>query len=622
MKLLLSTRKILLALSVGITVTACGGGSDGGSATASTSTPLQSEIVGSISGISYTSLSYSGTTDQDGAFQYNVGETVSFSVGQLSLGTVASVGQYTSIGNPVGADNEIDVSALNAQSLLMALDVDSNPDNGIELIPEANNLANIDLSDAAAVESALAAIDPALQLPTAAEVIAAYEAALFEKMDKFIEVASYETITSYIVPAASPATNDGCLVFTGATFNISKDSNDQKVYSGDLLISGNAVESFSFSGSLGGYTSDGAYIKMWNMTDSTGLLSINSGEAHLYDAALTGTECRQQVRMKNVNIANSAPGVNVGTFADGLDACGIQANLNILFGGTGTGTPYSVTTYVVANDTDGVLESVSVEPVMDGVSQQSADLIAGLGTSSTTESAKYGTMCPGATTRYLTNYSWDDSTTPVPHLMGCHTVQVDCGSEYESKVTVTDDQGLTTTVSSEKYSSTASTATTTTTYGSYSIDGGPSGSITSVWDMSVYNSGNIGVVQFNFDDSMVLINLVGPVTAGTYTILSDNSEITTFGYDNGIYGALDVDVIDGIPAADTYSVYVDCIDPFDPKCTDTSGTLVITDLGTYYRFDFSGSLRSLDYTDWGGLPGQTIHLTATMYYAKIDIESW
>lgn len=91
-----------------------------------------------VQGLSYSGSpsNVSGTTDADGRFEYRDGDTVTFSLGDLVLGTVAAqsvvtpvtVAQALVAANP-GADAE--TVAVNLLVFLQSLDVDGNPENGL-----------------------------------------------------------------------------------------------------------------------------------------------------------------------------------------------------------------------------------------------------------------------------------------------------------------------------------------------------------------------------------------------------------------------------------------------------------------------------------------------------------
>lgn len=122
----------------------CGGGGgggskgddDGASASASTGVFLDAEVAG----VRYRSLpsGLSGTTNTDGEFQYRPGDTVTFSVGGIVLGSAPATGILT----PLVLANSIDTLpegvtaadvATNIAIFLQSFDSDGNPDNGITI---------------------------------------------------------------------------------------------------------------------------------------------------------------------------------------------------------------------------------------------------------------------------------------------------------------------------------------------------------------------------------------------------------------------------------------------------------------------------------------------------------
>ncbi len=130
---------------------ACGGGggghhsaenSNGGSNNGggNTSAPTQTGTLtdSAVAGVRYeTSGGYSGTTDAQGHFLYNVGETVTFKIGDLTLGeitpsgteaTVTPIELATSAAGVVNTDK-----VTNLLVLLQSLDSDGDPDNGINI---------------------------------------------------------------------------------------------------------------------------------------------------------------------------------------------------------------------------------------------------------------------------------------------------------------------------------------------------------------------------------------------------------------------------------------------------------------------------------------------------------
>lgn len=75
------------AIAVGLPLVGCGDGSG-----SSTSTPNTGKISGvPVQGLAYSSKSYSGRTGGSGTFNYVPGETITFSVGNVIVGTITNI---------------------------------------------------------------------------------------------------------------------------------------------------------------------------------------------------------------------------------------------------------------------------------------------------------------------------------------------------------------------------------------------------------------------------------------------------------------------------------------------------------------------------------------------------
>ncbi|WP_127555790.1 hypothetical protein [Saccharospirillum alexandrii] len=105
----------------------------------------------------------------NGTFRYEPGEQVAFYLGDLALG--AHPGQATltplELASAYTSDDEL---ALNIARLLQTLDGDNNPDNGIQLIEEAADLASdLDLTDDLAIQQELNGLGLTLKSTAAAK---------------------------------------------------------------------------------------------------------------------------------------------------------------------------------------------------------------------------------------------------------------------------------------------------------------------------------------------------------------------------------------------------------------------------------------------------------------------
>jgi hypothetical protein len=122
-------------------------------------------IDSAVAGVAYDSGSEKGTTDASGTFHYRAGETVSFKLGGLSLGSAAGKTQLLlrELDGGSTADALPSQRTINRAVLLQTLDDDSDPSNGITISDAASTalasatLPNPDL-DSAAFAAALADI--------------------------------------------------------------------------------------------------------------------------------------------------------------------------------------------------------------------------------------------------------------------------------------------------------------------------------------------------------------------------------------------------------------------------------------------------------------------------------
>lgn len=126
------------AVGLALALTGCGGSSSNDN---NDSTDARTGQLGSIpiEGLSYRTDSETGTTNSQGEYRYREGETVTFAVGDLELGSVAAGQQLTL---PDLAGDITDDLTGNLAVLLQALDQDGNLNNGIRITNEASAIVN------------------------------------------------------------------------------------------------------------------------------------------------------------------------------------------------------------------------------------------------------------------------------------------------------------------------------------------------------------------------------------------------------------------------------------------------------------------------------------------------
>lgn len=115
-------------LFVAAALAACGGGGGDGETTTSTGYFKDS----SVAGLTFTSGAENGTTGSDGSFTYEVGQSVSFSLGGVMIGNATGKSVVTPLDLvPNGTSSTREV--VNIVRFLMMLDADGDPSNGITI---------------------------------------------------------------------------------------------------------------------------------------------------------------------------------------------------------------------------------------------------------------------------------------------------------------------------------------------------------------------------------------------------------------------------------------------------------------------------------------------------------
>ena len=121
-------RNLTILFSLGLTLLACGGGSED----EVNNTPVTGKFIDSaVEGLSYKTETQNGLTDSEGKFTYIPSETVTFSIGDISLGSTKGEAIITPVNLIAGAEDENNENVLNIARVLQTLDKDGDPDNGI-----------------------------------------------------------------------------------------------------------------------------------------------------------------------------------------------------------------------------------------------------------------------------------------------------------------------------------------------------------------------------------------------------------------------------------------------------------------------------------------------------------
>ena len=113
--------------------TGCGGGGGGSTGTDTPTTQTGTFIDAPVEGLEYSTPTLSGFTNANGEFQYKTGETVTFKIGNLELGSATGGTTITPLTLAGDTDlNNIGTKATNIARILQTLD--NNSSNGAKLV--------------------------------------------------------------------------------------------------------------------------------------------------------------------------------------------------------------------------------------------------------------------------------------------------------------------------------------------------------------------------------------------------------------------------------------------------------------------------------------------------------
>lgn len=137
----------LVALISSVILVGCGG-SGGGNGNGQVS-PVEETTTAAtgvfedsaVEGLQYVSGDISGVTNAEGEFEYLVGEQVTFSIGDIVVGSAIGAQTITPVSLVAGAVDETNAVVTNIARFLQTLDNDNNPDNGILITEDVRNLA-------------------------------------------------------------------------------------------------------------------------------------------------------------------------------------------------------------------------------------------------------------------------------------------------------------------------------------------------------------------------------------------------------------------------------------------------------------------------------------------------
>lgn len=219
-------KTLLSAVITALLVTGCGGSSSGGSddngggnngGGGDNSVVLTGQFIDStVQGLDFQTATEQGTTNAKGEFHYLKNEEVTFSIGDLTFPAATGLEILTPL-ELAGTKDTTDPEVINMVRLLMTLDIDSNPDNGITISPQAKQTAvpldfNVSVDEFASSQDVLDFIANAGQQTQVTELVPQAEAeAHFQKTLDDIE--ALDTYADYVgmfnLEADDPNPNPG-----------------------------------------------------------------------------------------------------------------------------------------------------------------------------------------------------------------------------------------------------------------------------------------------------------------------------------------------------------------------------------------------------------------------------
>ena len=127
-------------LFASLMLVACGGG--GGGSAPETVTILSGKFVDSaVKGLEYSSGGQRGVTDNEGGFKYEKGKKVRFHIGGIDIGETDGNNVLTPVDLVAGATDETHSTVTNIARLLLTLDDDDDPENGVDINEQVRTAA-------------------------------------------------------------------------------------------------------------------------------------------------------------------------------------------------------------------------------------------------------------------------------------------------------------------------------------------------------------------------------------------------------------------------------------------------------------------------------------------------
>ncbi len=317
-----------------------------------TSTTLVGVFVDAlVSGLTYHSQNLSGSTDSNGSFAYTLGDTITFSIGGITLGSTNGQSILTPI-DVSGAADENDQRVINMVRLLQTLDNDGEQSNGIEITTATRMAASsfsVDFNQPlTSFESALAnsltlltSLNsvPQTSLKDAAEALKNFKGQLTSNGQSTVKSAPLEISISSL--SVDEGTASGSTIATLASTN----ANDGSSLSNFSLLSQSLAGAFQLSQNHL-QVADSNVIDFETASTNTNVVEIRVTDADnlTFDQMFTITISDINEAPKGISLAgttyvqeNQAAGVVLGTlFVTGDPDAGDTGNSFSLVSGTGS----------------------------------------------------------------------------------------------------------------------------------------------------------------------------------------------------------------------------------------------------------------------------------------------
>ena len=248
--------------ALGLGLAGCGGGGGGGSSTPTNSVQTGTFVDAPVQGLTYQTATQSGITDANGHFKYKSGETVTFKIGNLTLGSVPAKKNITPL--TLAGDtslNSISTKATNIARLLQSLD-DNQSDSSRIIIPSSLqdlNVTNVNLEADGDLNTILTkAQEKTSKTYTLIDSNIAKNA-MKTFLQKYLYTGSYSAVSKYSTNSNLPASQCGGTLY----WNINIDENG--IVTGTSKTDGNrAIVGITLNGSTAsGIANDGT---TWNVT--------------------------------------------------------------------------------------------------------------------------------------------------------------------------------------------------------------------------------------------------------------------------------------------------------------------------------------------------------------------